>query len=233
MPPLDYDRVYRLKAAHPELEIVLNGGIGSLDEAEAHLAHVDGVTLGRAAYQNPYLLAEVDRRAVRRGRCRAVAPAACWRRWSPTSSGICAPAAGSTTSTRHILGLYHGRPRARAFRRHLSEQAPREGAGVERAAGGDRASPRARRAGCWRRRNSSLNAQAASDALPDAPIRASTGGSIVERHGLLRVDCGRTTARRATCDAAVLGMPCFWRCCWPRRLQAAADPGRCRRRSAR
>src|SRR5205085_8790772 len=62
VPPLDYPRVYRLKAAHPELEIVINGGIGSLDEAEAHLAHVDGVALGRAAYQNPYLLAEVDGR---------------------------------------------------------------------------------------------------------------------------------------------------------------------------
>ncbi len=62
MPPLDYGRVYRLKSAHPELEIVINGGIASLDEAEAHLANVDGVALGRAAYQNPYLLAEVDRR---------------------------------------------------------------------------------------------------------------------------------------------------------------------------
>ena len=65
VPPLDYARVYRLKAAHPDLEIVINGGIASLAEAEAHLAHVDGVTLGRAAYQNPYLLAEVDRPPVR------------------------------------------------------------------------------------------------------------------------------------------------------------------------
>src|SRR5262245_4164603 len=62
VPPLDYPRVHRLKAAHPELEIVINGGIASLDEAAAHLAHVDGVALGRAAYQNPYLLADVDRR---------------------------------------------------------------------------------------------------------------------------------------------------------------------------
>ena len=62
VPPLDYGRVYRLKAAHPELEIILNGGIGSLEEAATHLAHVDGVALGRAAYQNPYLLAEVDGR---------------------------------------------------------------------------------------------------------------------------------------------------------------------------
>ena len=70
VPPLDYGRVYRLKAAHPELEIVINGGIDSLAEAEAHLAHVDGVALGRAAYQNPYLLAEVDRPPVRRMRRR-------------------------------------------------------------------------------------------------------------------------------------------------------------------
>ncbi len=62
VPPLDYARVYRLKAAHPELTIVINGGIADLDEAAAHLQHVDGVMLGRAAYQTPYILAEVDRR---------------------------------------------------------------------------------------------------------------------------------------------------------------------------
>ena len=62
VPPLDYARVYRLKEAHPELAIILNGGITELGDAESHLDHVDGVALGRAAYQNPYLLAEVDRR---------------------------------------------------------------------------------------------------------------------------------------------------------------------------
>jgi tRNA-dihydrouridine synthase A len=62
VPPLDYARVYRLKAAHPELTIVVNGGIATLAEAAAHLEHVDGVMLGRAAYQTPYILAEVDRR---------------------------------------------------------------------------------------------------------------------------------------------------------------------------
>ena len=80
MPPLDYGRVYRLKAAHPELEIVLNGGIASLEEAEAHLAHVDGVALGRAAYQNPYLLAEVDRRLFGDDHDRRRRGARCWRR---------------------------------------------------------------------------------------------------------------------------------------------------------
>ncbi|MDJ0969872.1 MAG: tRNA dihydrouridine(20/20a) synthase DusA, partial [Kiloniellales bacterium] len=62
IPPLNYERVYRLKAERPDLEIVINGGIRSLDEAEAHLARVDGVMIGRAAYQDPYLLAEADRR---------------------------------------------------------------------------------------------------------------------------------------------------------------------------
>ena len=67
IPPLDYDRVYRLKAAHPELTIVLNGGVASLEAAEAHLRRLDGVALGRAAYQNPYLLAAVDRALLRCG----------------------------------------------------------------------------------------------------------------------------------------------------------------------
>src|SRR4029078_10698946 len=62
VPPLDYARVYRLKAAHPELTVVITGGITGLDEADAHLQHVDGVMLGRAAYQTPYILADVDRR---------------------------------------------------------------------------------------------------------------------------------------------------------------------------
>jgi tRNA-dihydrouridine synthase A len=130
VPPLDYGRVYRLKAAHPELEIVLNGGIGSLEEAEAHLAHVDGVALGRAAYQNPYLLAEVDRRLfgahepapTRRTVLEALLPYA--ERHVLGGGRL-------NNVTRHILGLYHGRPRARAFRRHLSELAPRDGASVE------------------------------------------------------------------------------------------------------
>src|SRR6185312_13537808 len=67
IPPLDYGRVHRLKAAHPDLEIVLNGGIATMEDAEAHLDKVDGVALGRAAYQNPYLLAEADRRLLGAG----------------------------------------------------------------------------------------------------------------------------------------------------------------------
>ncbi len=130
VPPLDYGRVYRLKAAHPGLKIVLNGGIGSLEEAEAHLAHVDGVALGRAAYQNPYLLAEVDRRLLG---AEAPVPSrrAVLEALVPYVERHLRGGGRLNNVTRHILGLYHGRPRARAFRRHLSEWAPREGAGVE------------------------------------------------------------------------------------------------------
>jgi tRNA-dihydrouridine synthase A len=130
LPPLDHPRVWRLKTGHPELEIIINGGIASLAEAEAHLAHVDGVALGRAAYQNPYLLAEVDGRLfgdagpapTRRGVLEQLLPyAARHVRNGGRLNNI----------ARHVLGLYHGRPRGRAFRRHLSEGATRPGAGAE------------------------------------------------------------------------------------------------------
>jgi tRNA-dihydrouridine synthase A len=130
VPPLDHARVYRLKAAHPELKIVINGGITSLNEADAHLRHVDGVALGRAAYQNPYLLAEVDRRLFGAGSKppsrRAVVEALI-----PYAERHLEAGGRLNNVARHILGVYHGRPRARAFRRHLSEHAPRAGAGAE------------------------------------------------------------------------------------------------------
>ena len=129
VPPLDHGRVHRLKAAHPSLAIVLNGGVGSLEEAEAHLTHVDGVALGRAAYQNPYLLAEVDRRLFG-----AAAPApsrqAVLEALIPYVEQHLRAGGRLNNVTRHMLGLYHGRPRARAFRRHLSERAPRDGADI-------------------------------------------------------------------------------------------------------
>jgi tRNA-dihydrouridine synthase A len=130
VPPLDYGRVHRLKAAHPELEIVVNGGIASLEEAEAHLERVDGVALGRAAYQNPYLLADVDRRifgtATGAPSRRAVVEALV-----PYAERHIRDGGRLNTVARHILGLYHGRPRGRAFRRHIAEQAPRPGAGAQ------------------------------------------------------------------------------------------------------
>lgn len=130
VPPLDYGRVYRLKAAHPELTIILNGGIRSLDEAEAHLARVDGVMLGRAAYQTPYLLAEVDRRFF------AASEAPLTRREAverlvPYIERHLARGGRLNNVTRHVLGLYHGEPGGRLFRRHLSGPDLRDGCGLE------------------------------------------------------------------------------------------------------
>jgi tRNA-dihydrouridine synthase A len=130
VPPLDYGRVYRLKARRPELAIVINGGIGSLDEAAAHLAHVDGAMLGRAAYADPYLLASVDRAlfgAEEKQPSRLEALDALM----PYVADELARGARLNQMTRHILGLFHGQPRARAFRRHLAENAHLEGAGIE------------------------------------------------------------------------------------------------------
>ena len=128
VPPLDYGRVARLKARRPELTIVLNGGIGSIGDAEAHLQVFDGVMLGRAAYHTPYILAEVDRRLfgsagpdISRGDV--------LRALVPYIDQHVARGGRPYAILRHILGLYHGQPRARAFRRLLSEQGPRVTAG--------------------------------------------------------------------------------------------------------
>ena len=119
VPPLDYGRVIRLKQANPHLTIVLNGGIGSLDEAEQHLKHLDGVMLGRAAYHTPYLLADVDQRifgATDEPRTRQ----AVMHDLMPYIEAHLAAGGKMHSITRHILGLYHGQPGARAFRQHLS-----------------------------------------------------------------------------------------------------------------
>ena len=137
VPPLDYGRIYRLKADRPDLEIIVNGGIGSLDQADAHLGRVDGVMLGRTAYQDPWVLAGVDRRifaAANPAASRSEAIEA-FLPYVERELGRGVPLAAMT---RHVLGLFNGLPGARAFRRHLSEQAHRPGAGPEvlaRAAG--------------------------------------------------------------------------------------------------
>ena len=130
VPPLDYGRVHRLKAAHPQLTIVLNGGIGTLEAGLPHLDHLDGIALGRAAYQTPYLLAEVDGRVFGDA---GPAPerAAALEALIPYAEQHLARGGRLNNIVRHVLGLYHGRPRARAFRRFLSENAPREGAGID------------------------------------------------------------------------------------------------------
>ena len=127
IPPLRYELVYRLKQELPELTIVLNGGVTTLDQAAAHLAHVDGVMIGRAAYQEPYMLADADRRFFG-----AATPAPSRRQvlegFIPYVERELAEGTPLAHMTRHILGLYNGLPGARAFRRYLSENAHRPGA---------------------------------------------------------------------------------------------------------
>ena len=130
VPPLDHDLVHDLKRAFPELEIVLNGGLASLDQAAAHLARVDGVMLGRAAYQTPYMLADVDRRFFGDDRPPRTRDQVI-RDYLPYVSERLADGAPLNALTRHILGLCHGLPGARAWRRHLGEAARRPGAGIE------------------------------------------------------------------------------------------------------
>ena len=130
VPPLDYDRVFRLKTRRPELEIVLNGGIGSLAAAQAHLPHVDGVMLGRVAYADPYLMVEVDA-ALFGSNETPPSRLDVLDCFVPYVEAELARGARLNQMTRHILGLFHGQPRARAFRRHLAENAHLEGAGIE------------------------------------------------------------------------------------------------------
>jgi len=129
IPPLDYPLVYRLKAERPELTIVINGGIGSLAEAQAHLAHVDGVMLGRAAYHTPGLLGEADARLF--GDDRMVTPAQAVARYRPYMARQLAAGTHLAAMTRHMLGLFHGAPGARAWRRILTVESVKPGAGLE------------------------------------------------------------------------------------------------------
>ena len=134
VPPLDYGLVRRLKRERPHLTISINGGIADLDQAEALLAEdehgLDGVMLGRAAYHEPALLGQVDRRLFGAGGGDVDAFAAI-DRYRPYLAARLAEGAALASMTRHMLGLMHGRPGARAFRRILTVEAIRPGAGLE------------------------------------------------------------------------------------------------------
>lgn len=123
IPPLDYDLVRRLKEARPELTIVLNGGIETLADSAVHLGDFDGVMLGRAAYGAPYLLAQVDQQIFGDERP-DVSREEVVRKMSAYVKLQFEQGVRPHSVTRHMLGLYHGAPGARAWRRFLSEQAP-------------------------------------------------------------------------------------------------------------
>ncbi|WP_126813185.1 tRNA dihydrouridine(20/20a) synthase DusA [Marinobacter salarius] len=130
IPPLKYDWVYRLKARYPHLEIIVNGGIKTFAECRKHLEHTDGVMLGREAYHNPWLLAGVDTEffgqpmpiSSRHEALRAVLPFI----QSELDRGVYL-----SHISRHLMGLFHGQPGGRQFRRYISENAHKPGSGIE------------------------------------------------------------------------------------------------------
>jgi tRNA-dihydrouridine synthase A len=130
IPPLRYELVYRVKQDFPELEVILNGGIRSSEQARTDLAHVDGVMLGREAYQNPYALAEWERTLCGNDDPRPER-AGIVRRLLPYVERELSEGTPLRAITRHILGLFNGQPGARAWRRHLSDAAHRPGAGPD------------------------------------------------------------------------------------------------------
>ena len=129
IPPLDYDRVYRLKRANPNLHISINGGIASVEQAAAHLAHVDGVMMGRAAYQEAWRLLTVDP-LIYGAPPPFASPKAALEAFFPYVERELARGTRLHSMTRHILGLFQGVPGARAFRRHVATQAVKPGAGI-------------------------------------------------------------------------------------------------------
>jgi tRNA-dihydrouridine synthase A len=131
IPPLIYDHVYRIKALYPELEIIINGGIKTLAECDQHLERVDGVMIGREAYQNPWpLLSEVDQRYFgidRPARSRMDIAEA----FIPYLEQRLAEGAPLYAAAKHLLGLFHGQRGGKQFRRYLSENGHAREAGVD------------------------------------------------------------------------------------------------------
>jgi tRNA-dihydrouridine synthase A len=130
IPPLRYETVYRLKQDFPSLRVVLNGGVRTLDACAEHLRQVDGVMLGREAYENPWLLADADPRLFDDGPAHG-SRAEVLRRMLPYIERELAEGTPLAHITRHVLGLYRGQPGGRAFRRVLSQRAHAAGAGIE------------------------------------------------------------------------------------------------------
>jgi tRNA-dihydrouridine synthase A len=130
IPPLNYDRVYRLKAALPDVPVIINGGIGSVAEAKQHLVHVDGVMLGRAAYQEPWRLLEVDAE-IFGAPARPRSMKDVFIAMMPYIARELESGTRLHAITRHFVGAFHGVPGARAFRRHLAVHGVRAGAGID------------------------------------------------------------------------------------------------------
>ena len=130
IPPLDYDRVYRLKASLPKVPVVVNGGIAGIAEARRHLDHVDGVMLGRAAYQDPWRLLAVDSELFGEAPPYASMKEV-FAAMRPYIERQLASGVRLHSITRHFVGAFHAVPGARAFRRHLAERGVKADAGID------------------------------------------------------------------------------------------------------
>jgi len=130
IPPLLYDRVYALKKEFQELEIIINGGIKTIAEAQRHLSYVDGVMVGREAYQNPWLLSQVDTKIYQDNRRQELNRHQVIRAMFPYIVQELSHGQHLGHITRHLLGIFHGQPGGKKFRRYLSENAHRKGADI-------------------------------------------------------------------------------------------------------
>lgn len=130
LPPLNYPLVHELKAAHPDLTIILNGGLNTLEDSLPHLEKLDGVMLGRAPYQNPAILLDVDTLFFGLPK-RHKDMLSAMRAYRGYLAGELSKGVPLHAITRHILGAFNGLPGARLWRRHLSENAPRPNAGID------------------------------------------------------------------------------------------------------
>ncbi|MDJ0882108.1 MAG: tRNA dihydrouridine(20/20a) synthase DusA [Gammaproteobacteria bacterium] len=130
IPPLQYDWVYRLKQAFPDTQIIINGGIKTLDECQQHLRQVDGVMLGREPYANPYMLMDVER-IIYQQAFYPLSRHEILQRFYPYLEKKLASGMPLSKVVRHIMGLFHGQPGGKQWRRYLSEHAFKTGAGIE------------------------------------------------------------------------------------------------------
>ncbi len=131
IPPLEYDKVYRLKQDFPHLEIILNGGLKDWPNIESQLNKVDGVMIGREAYQNPWILSDVDHRCYGQASSPSLSRKAVFTRWRPYLEEKLEQGTPLQHLLRHVLGTFHGQPGGRLFRRTISELAYKKGAGIE------------------------------------------------------------------------------------------------------
>lgn len=130
VPPLDYERVYQLKKDYPQLMIAINGGIKTIEEIKTHLLHVDGVMVGREAYQNPMLLTNIDQQIFADSHP-IISPIEAINLLYPYIEKELTQGAQLNHIMRHTLGIFNGRKGAKQWRRHLSENAHKKGAGIE------------------------------------------------------------------------------------------------------